>query len=144
MSQRKHSKEGLSSLVLQLLRLVGLGPQPVPLVQLEGGSQVDGVVPPLAAQRRPLARRPHGTHQRGRAPHRVRVAPHPVAEGGDACLVPVLTGDPEGRLAVDEVEAAPRNQDLVLLHLEAPLEEGLPLVPPPLYLPPLGPCLVVP
>lgn len=143
MSQRERPEEGLSSLVLQLARLVGLGPQAVSLVQLEGRTQVDGVVPSLAAQRWPLARRAHGAHQRRPLAHGVRVAPHAVAERGDAHLLALAAGDPVGRLAVDEVESAPGDHDLVVLQLEAPLEEGLALVAPPLHLAPVGPLLIM-
>lgn len=137
----KHAKEGLALLPLHFGQLVGLRAQRVALPQLEHGAQVDGVVPAvagrLAALRPPgaLTRRPHAADQRHPAPHGVGVAPYAVAERRRLGVAAVgAAGDAVGRLAVDEVQAALGDDDLVVEQLEAPLGEGLALGAQPLQL----------
>lgn len=142
-SKCKYAKESLALVGLQLRRLVGFRPQPVASVQLEHCAQVDGVVPAVSHSvavllSRVLARRPHRAHQRGVAADGLGEAQDPVAEGRavlpGSLLVGVAAGDSEGRLAVDEVQAGFRDDDLVVLQLEAALSERLALTVLPLQL----------
>lgn len=142
-SKCKHTKESLALVGLQLWQLVGFRPQFVSSVQLKHCAQIDGVVPALPVPvavllSGALARRPHRAHQGGFAAYGVWVAPDPVAQRCEVfsrpLLVAIAAGDPERRLAVDEVEAGLRDDDLVVHQSEAALSERLALTVLPLQL----------
>ncbi|TNN32330.1 Gamma-aminobutyric acid type B receptor subunit 1 [Liparis tanakae] len=145
--QLERENRELQKIIQERRQLIGLRPQRVAALQLEGGAQVDGVVPALAVLpgAAALTRRPHGVHQRRLPAQRVRVAPDAVAEGRVASsssrrllllllflAAAIAARHPEGRLAVDEVEAGLRDHDAVVGHQEAALGEGLALAAAPL------------
>lgn len=142
-SKCKHTKESLSLIRVQLRQLVGFGPQFVSFVELKHCTQVNGIVPAPSVSVAVLllgcglARWPHRAHQRRLAAQGVRVPPDAVAERPEAipCLLFLLhiaAEDSEGGLAVDEVEASLRDDDLVVLQPEATLSKRLTLTAPPL------------
>lgn len=104
--------------------------------------QINGVVPALSTFRAVYLRgrlrtcRPDRAHHGRRVADGLRETPDPVAQRLPARVggVFVVAGDSEGRLAVDEVQAGVRDDDLVVSEFEPTLKESLALFTLPLQL----------